>query len=123
MRIILFLISFLILLCYSNTSHSQGSEYKIVNKFHIEGDEGWDALTVDESTGRIFISHGSMVQAIDEVSGNVTGTISGLMRVHGIAIASDVNKGFISNGGDSSVTVFDLNTLSSTDKINMTGRN
>ena len=123
MKTILVLLSFTILLGFCSISNAQTAEYKVVNKFHIEGDEGWDALTIDEPNARIFISHGSMVQAVDEATGNVAGTISGLMRVHGIALASDFSKGFISNGGDSSITVFDMKTLTAMDKINATGRN
>lgn len=104
-------------------SQPENLQYKIANTFHLQGDEGWDALTIDESTGRIFISHGSMVQVVDESNGNVLGTITDLKGVHGIAIAPEFNKGFITNGRDSSVTVFDLNTLSVLDKINVTGRN
>lgn len=125
MKEITFLLIFIIISFQVNISISQieNPQYKIANTFHLQGDEGWDALTVDESTGRIFISHGSMVQVVDESNGNVLGTITDLKGVHGIAIAPDLNKGFISNGRDSSVTVFDLNTLSVLSKINVTGRN
>ena len=113
----------ILLTCLCSITIAQNSGYKIVNKFHLEGDEGWDGLSVDESTGRLFISHGSAVQIIDESNGTLLGTISGLMGVHCIALANDLNKGFISCGRDSSVTVFDMKTLTATDKLNMTGRN
>lgn len=98
-------------------------EYKIANKFHIEGDGGWDYLNVDESTGRIFVSHSSVVQVIDEKDGKLLGTIPDTRGVHGIAIASDHNKAFISNGRDSSVTIIDLKTLAKITKIPVTGQN
>lgn len=122
MKIIIALICFS-LVCFGSFLNAQTSEYKIANKFHLDGDEGWDALSVDESTGRLFISHGSIVQIVDEANGTVLGTISGLMGVHCIALANELNKGFISCGRDSSVTVFDMTTLTATDKISMTGRN
>jgi YVTN family beta-propeller protein len=112
-----------ILLAFSLTLNAQTSGYTIANKFHLDGDEGWDMIAVDESTGRIFESHGSMVQVVDEATGTLLGTIGDMKGVHGIAFATDQNKGFISCGRDSSVTVFDLKTLSVTGKISMTGKN
>jgi YVTN family beta-propeller protein len=43
--------------------------------------------------------------------------------VHGIALATDLGKGFISNGRDSSVTIFDLKTITTLEKVKVTGRN
>lgn len=115
------------LILFSCTSFLQGqnaaSDYRIVNKFHIEGDGGWDYLNVDESTGRIFVSHNTVVQVIDEKDGRLIGTIPDTKGVHGIAIAADLNKVFISNGRDSSVTVADLNSLAFIAKVPVTGQN
>lgn len=113
----------IILICFSSNAIAQNSNYIITNRFHLDGDEGWDMIAVDESTARIFVSHGGMAQVIDETSGTLLGTIGDLKGVHGFAFATDLNKGFISCGRDSSVTVFDLKTLAVTDKIAMTGRN
>src|SRR5258706_1100735 len=113
----------IVFICISLTLNAQNSEYKIVNSFHVDGDEGWDMIAVDEPTARIFVSHGSIAQVIDETTGKLLGTISDLKGVHGFAFATDLNKGFISCGRDSSVTVFDLKTLAVTDKLSMTGRN
>jgi YVTN family beta-propeller protein len=104
-------------------SQTEPSGYKILNKFHIEGDGGWDYLNVDESTGRIFVSHSTVVQVIDEKDGKLLGTIPDTKGVHGIAIAPDLNKAFISNGRDSSVTVIDLKSLAFITKIPVTGQN
>jgi DNA-binding beta-propeller fold protein YncE len=97
--------------------------YKIVNRFHIEGDGGWDYLSVDEPSGRIFISHGTEVNVVNEKDGKLLGTIHDTRGVHGIAIAPDLNKAFISDGMDSSVTVIDLKTLAFKNKVNVTGHN
>ena len=99
------------------------SEYKIANTFHVEGDGGWDYLISDDETNRLFISHGTVVQVIDEQTGKLLGTIPDTKGVHGIALANDLNKGFISNGKDSSVTIFDLKTLFPISKMNVTGKN
>jgi YVTN family beta-propeller protein len=104
-------------------AQSGSSLYRIANKFHVDGDGGWDYLNADESTGRIFISHGSVVNVIDEKDGKLIGTIPDTKGVHGIAIAPDLNKAFISNGRDSSVTIIDLTTLAFITKVTVTGQN
>ncbi|MEO6901673.1 MAG: YncE family protein [Bacteroidia bacterium] len=102
---------------------SAQSNYKIVNKIHIDGDEGWDLLAMDESTSRLFLSHGRIVQVVDVKNGKLIGTIPDTKGVHGIALSTDLNKGYTSNGKDSSVTVFNLKTLAVIKKIPVTGRN
>ncbi len=99
------------------------SEYKIINRIHLEGDGGWDYLTVDEVTNRLFVSHGTRVQVVDLSTGKLAGTIPDLKRVHGIAIAQDLNKAYISCGGDSSVVVIDLKTLKFITKVKVPGVN
>ena len=99
------------------------SNYRAGNKIHVEGDGGWDYLNVDEINGRIFVSHGTVAQAIDIKTGKLAGTLPDTKGIHGIAIANDLNKGFTSNGRDSSVTIFNLKTFEVITKINVTGRN
>lgn len=120
--------SFLILLTFLTAVNIFYSQtllplYRVVNTFHLQGNDGWDALSVDESTGRLFVSHGTMVQVVDETNGNLLGTIQDTKGVHDIAIATDLNKGFISCGRDSTVVIFDLQTLNVLDKINIGARN
>ncbi len=85
--------------------------YKVVNKIKIGGTGGWDYLSVDPATQRVYASHGSVVEVVDTKAGKVVGQITQLHGVHGIAVAPEVNKGFITNGQSKSVTVFDLKTL------------
>lgn len=99
------------------------SDYKVVHRFPVEGDGRWDYLCVDESSARVFISHGTVVNVVDENDGSLLGTIPDTRGVHGIAIANDLNKAFISNGMDSSVTVVDLKSLAFAARINVTGQN
>jgi WD40 repeat protein len=99
------------------------SNYKIVNKIHVPGDGGWDYLSVDEVNGRIFVSHSTVAQAMDIKTGQLAGTIPDTKGIHGIAIANDLNKGFTSNGRDSSLTVFNLKTFEVIKKIRVTGQN
>ncbi len=82
--------------------------YHIVNKFSVPGDGHWDLLAVDEATGRVFLSHGMETNVVDGKTGELLATIADTKGVHGIAIAPEEEKGFISCGKDSSVLVFDL---------------
>lgn len=116
----LFLASACLALLFSSCMHQ--SQYKIVNKIKLEGDEGWDYLTVDSTTNRLYVSHGDKVQIVDLNQDNkVIGTINGLKHVHGIALADDLGKGYISSGEESMVAIFDLNTMTETKKIAVTG--
>jgi YVTN family beta-propeller protein len=85
--------------------------YKVLNKIKIGGTGGWDYVALDNTNRRIYASHGTSVEVVDPDAGKVVGTIPQLHGVHGIAVAPELNKGFISNGQSNSVTVFDLKTL------------
>ena len=85
--------------------------YHVSKKTVLGGDGGWDYLTVDAKARRIYISRGTHVMIVDAVSAAVVGDIPGTNGVHGIAIASDMDKGFTSNGRDNNVTIFDTKTL------------
>ena len=112
-----------IALIMSSTCLLAQSNYKAGKKIHVEGDGGWDYLNVDEVNGRIFVSHSTVAQVIDIGTGKLVGTIPNTLGIHGIAIANDLNKGFTSNGRDSSVTIFNLKTFEVITKVYVTGRN
>ena len=99
------------------------SKFKIVNKIHLPGDGGWDYLYSDDLAARLYVSHGAEVNVVDETSGKLLGTISGMKGVHGIAIATEFGKGYISSGKDTNVVVFDLKTLKVITKITTSGQN
>ena len=92
-------------------AEAPASNYKIANKIHLEGDGGWDYLFSDDASGILYVSHATMVQAVDETSGKLVGTILGMKGVHGIAIDAGLDKGFISSGKDTLITVFDTKTF------------
>jgi len=111
----------LLSVCFVSTKTLAAGNYKIVNKISLEGNDKWDYLFSDDSTSRLYVSHGTQVQVVDEVTGKVIGKISDLKGVHGIAIAPKLNKGFISTKTDNSVTIFDTNTFEVIKKVVMTG--
>ena len=71
----------------------------------------WDYFTIDEGARRLYVSHGTQVEVLDVDSGAVVGKIANTLGVHGIAIAPEVGRGFVSDGQASMVTIFDLKTL------------
>ena len=105
-----------------STSFSQ-SNYQLINKIHIDGNGGWDYITIDEATSRLYVSHGNEMNVVDLTNNKVIATIPNTKGVHGIALAKDLDKGFISDGRDTSVTIIDLKTWKVIDKVKVTGNN
>src|SRR6266542_189430 len=87
------------------------SGYHVAKTVKLGGEGGWDYLTVDSKGRRVYISRSTHVMVVDADSGAVVGDIPNTSGVHGIAIVPDMDKGFISDGRDGAVTIFDLKTL------------
>jgi YVTN family beta-propeller protein len=85
--------------------------FSVTRKIPIPGQGSWDYLAVDEAARRLYVSHGTQVEVLDVDSGAIVGNIPNTMGVHGIAIAAEFGRGFVSNGQSSTVTIFDLKTL------------
>jgi DNA-binding beta-propeller fold protein YncE len=82
-----------------------------VEKFDIKGDGGTDYVSVDAATGRVFVSRSTHVMVVDGATGKVLADIPNTPGVHGVGIAPKAGHGFTTNGGDQTVTMFDLKTL------------
>jgi len=102
----LFLMAGLVLLACSVALNAQ--QYAISGRIPLEGDSGWDYLFADSVNGQLYVSHGTEVDVVDLASEKPTGKITGMKRIHGIAVANDLNRGYISDGGDDDVIIFDL---------------
>ena len=100
-----------------------GSGYHVARKLTVGGDGFWDYLTWDAVRHRLFLSHGTRVEVVDPGSGKLVGRIEDTPGVHGIALAQDLGRGFVSNGRDSSVTIFDLSTLAPVARVPVAARN
>ncbi len=116
---------FLILLAtgFNLSAQNSNSEYSIVRSIKLPGAGGWDYLTVDETNSRLFLSHGTVVNVVDLKTGQLAGTINETPGVHGIALAPEFNKAFISVGRNASVKVVDFKTLASLEDVPVTGKN
>lgn len=100
----------ILLMAFSSLAFADGNN-RIIKKIPIPGQGGWDYLTVDEGARRLYVSHGTQVEVLDLESGAIVGKIPNTLGVHGIAIAPELGRGFVSNGQTSTVTIFDLKTL------------
>ena len=101
-----------LLLCAVSPAAAPPSDgYTVVKKIPIPGQGSWDYLSVDEGARRLYVSHGTQVEVIDVDSLSIVGSIPKTLGVHGIAIAPELGRGFVSNGQTSTVTIFDLKTL------------
>lgn len=101
----------------------QGATYHVVGRITIGGEGGWDYLTVDAAARRLYVSHATHVQVVDLGRDSVVGDIPNTPGVHGIAVAAELGRGFISSGRDSTVTIFDLRTLTTLSRVNVGARN
>lgn len=101
----------------------QAGGYHVIRRIPVGGEGGWDYLRVDPDAHRIYISRGTHMMVVDENSGKVIGDLLETKGIHGVALATDLGKGFTSNGGDQSVTVFDLKTIKPITVIKVTGEN
>jgi DNA-binding beta-propeller fold protein YncE len=91
--------------------------YKVVKTWKLGGNGGWDYLTVDSEGRRIFITRSDRVMVVDEGSGKLLTEIPDTPGVHGVALTPEFGRGFISDGGEDMVTIFDLKTLKSLNKV------
>src|SRR5205085_2641842 len=82
-----------------------------VEKSAITGDGGTDYVAVEAATGRVFVSRGTHMMVVEGATGKVLGDIVNTPGVHGAGIATKAGHGFTTNGGDETVTMFDLKTL------------
>jgi YVTN family beta-propeller protein len=96
---------------------SPAQQYKVTNSISSAGEGGWDYSFADSIARKLYVTHGSEVLVIDLDSEKSVGKITGLNRIHGVAIADDLHRGFISDGAANEVVVFDTSTNSEIQKV------
>lgn len=92
-------------------SYAADSGYHVIKKLQLGGEGGWDLLTVDGESRRLYISRSTHVMVVDLDTDKLAGDIPDTPGVHGIAVAPEFNRGYTSNGRADMSTVFDLKTL------------
>jgi len=116
-------LAFVTLLIASFILAAEAPGYKVSQKLGIGGEGGWDYVTVDPAARRVYVSHATKVVVLDADGGNVVGEIPDTPGVHGIALAPELNRGFVSNGRSSTITIFDMKTLKRIEDVKSTGEN
>jgi YVTN family beta-propeller protein len=96
---------------------------EVLQRWKIGGEGGWDYLTVDPATQRLFVTRATRVDVISTESGKLLGSIPNTQGVHGVALAKALNRGYASNGRANSVTAFDLDTLKVIQEAKIPGGN
>jgi DNA-binding beta-propeller fold protein YncE len=91
---------------------AQAQQWDVTRTLQVGGEGGgWDYVTVDAPTHRLFITRGTHTMVIDGVTGKTLGDIPGQKRSHGTALVPELGRGFITDGGGSgAIVVFDLKT-------------
>ena len=111
-------------LAASSIVHAQAAPgYHVIHRINAGGEGGWDYVTVDPDGNRLFLSRGTHAMVIDLGRDSVVGDIPNTAGIHGVALAPELNRGFTSNGRDSSVTIFDYKTLAPIGVVKIPGRN
>jgi YVTN family beta-propeller protein len=87
----------------------------------IGGKGGWDYVAADTTTHFLYVSHESRMHVVDPTTKRMVAEISETPGVHGIAIASEFNRGFITCGKDNSLTVIDLQTFKKVARLKQVG--
>ena len=92
------------------------SGYHQIKKYSFGAAEGstreyFDYIAVDSSARRVYLSHGTEIKVLDADSGALIGNITGLKQDHGVAVAAEFGRGFVTDGGQAKVVIFDLKTL------------
>jgi YVTN family beta-propeller protein len=113
----------ILVICLSTIGIAQNSTgYHLAKKIAVGGEGGWDYITFDGQSHRLFVSHGTKVVVMSTDSDKVVGEIPKTEGVHGIAVAHEFGRCFISNGRASTVSIVDLKTLKLIDTVSV-GKN
>jgi DNA-binding beta-propeller fold protein YncE len=105
-----------------STAMFAASGYHLLKKIPLGGEGGWDYLTFDPGSGRLYIARATHVIVLDTATGKVVGDIPDTPGVHGVALAPELGRGYTSNGRAATITIFDLKTLATIGHAN-TGQN
>ena len=116
------LVTALVVVLAAVTPRAADPTYAKIGDIHIGGSGAFDYLTVDPAAKRLYVTHGTEIVVIDTSSDTVVGRIADTPRVHGIAIAPG-GRGFTSNGGEDKVSIVDLKTLTTINKVATNGAN
>jgi DNA-binding beta-propeller fold protein YncE len=106
-----------IVLAVATAVAAAGPGYHVIKTYRLGGEGGWDYLTLDSASRHLYISHATRVEVIDADSGKAVGEIADTPGVHGVALDTAAGRGFVSNGREGTVSIFDMRTLKTLNKV------
>ncbi len=103
-------VSFILLGAFALATDATRGGYHLLKKYSFGAAERstreyFDYITVDSSARRVYLSHGTEIKVLDADSGTVIGNIAGLKQTHGVALASEFGRGFITDGAQGKVII------------------
>ncbi len=98
---------------------ADGSQYRVIHRYTVGGEGGWDYVSIDSPARRLYIARATRLMVVDADSGKLVGELPDTPGIHGVALVPDLKRGFTSNGRDNSVTVFHLDTLKPEAKLSV----
>lgn len=101
----------------TESSSGQQNSYRFLKEIPIGGDGGFDYLSTDPAAHRLFVSHGTKMVVVDTARDKIEGEIMDVVGVHGIAVAHDIGRGFVTDGGENAIAIVDLSTLKVLQKV------
>src|ERR1700719_2881230 len=113
-------VAFLLLSPAASHAAPQDSGYRVLRAIHLGGEGGWDYVTVDSAARRVYIPRSTHILVVDADSGKQVGDIQGMNGLHGVAVASEFNRGFVTGNKteqEGTVYIFDLKTSTLTSSI------
>jgi DNA-binding beta-propeller fold protein YncE len=99
------------LLGQNPSEQSKPAGYHVLKTIPIGGTEGWDYVTMDSDSRRLYIGRDDHIDVVDVDAGTLVGKVSSLAHVHGMVLAPDLSRGFTSDGQSNTSTIVDLKTL------------
>src|ERR1017187_8883849 len=101
----------------SPSAPGEPGPYRVSQTIHVGGEGGWDYLTVDPEHKLLYVPRSTHTMVLDATTGKTVADIPGQKRNHGVAIVPSAGRGFITDGEDASVIIFDLKTYAVLGKV------
>lgn len=98
----------------------QDTGYRVLRTIKLGGEGGWDYVTVDSAARRVYIPRSTHILVLDADSGKLVADIQGMNGLHGVAVAPEFNRGFVTGNKteqEGTVYIFDLKTSMLTSSI------
>lgn len=91
--------------------------HQVAKTMHLGGQGRWDYALVDPASKSIYVTRQTHVQVVSTEDGKVIADLTGMRGNHGVALAPDQGRAFVSDGQANAVVVFDSKTFKELGKV------